>query len=206
MRTATRRWIGLGTLLCMLAEPVGAQEPLPPAPAPSEPPMTAPPPPPPTIAAPPSIPEESMEEMDEAAPRRRRRHLREPRTRRRKGLLIAGAATLGGSYLITAFVGLTLLSGSATPSGATCLNCESVGTAFLIPIAGPWIGLPHANSATGGQFVSALLGIAQAAGLALTVTGIVLFVTSGSQDDSDGLSLQLAPLPGGAVGSLRFAF
>ena len=169
--------------------------------------MTAPPPPPPIMAAPPGAPEEGPpEEMEQPPPRYRRVTRRQPRPRRKIGLLIAGAATLGASYLLTAAVGLRMLSEVDVPAGAICLNCQSVGTAFLIPVAGPWIGLPQADSDKGGQVVAAILGVIQAAGLALTVTGIVLFATSGAPDDSDSFSLQLAPLPGGAVGSLRFAF
>ncbi len=131
-------------------------------------------------------------------------HQRRPK-RKGVGLLIAGGATLLVSYAFTALVGLTMLSGEATPSGATCLNCESVGTAFLIPVVGPWIALPNANGATGGQVVAAILGVAQAAGLGLTITGIVLVATSGqpSNEGPPPLSFQLTPLPGGAFAGVR---
>jgi hypothetical protein len=125
--------------------------------------------------------------------------------------LIAGIATLGGTYLFSALVGAMLLSGLVTPPGATCLNCETAGIPLLIPIAGPWIALPHANEATGGQVVMAILGVAQAAGVILTGVGIAMFATSGpKREDSLALwprvDLQLAPLPGGGYVGLRGAF
>ena len=124
--------------------------------------------------------------------------------KRKKGLMIAGLATFGGSYLFTALVGMTMLSKSNESAGQTCLNCDSVGSKLLIPIAGPWVALPEADG-DDGKFVCAVLGIAQGVGVALSIAGISQFVSSGSPSAGDA-SLHVAYLPGGALGSLQGKF
>jgi hypothetical protein len=94
--------------------------------------------------------------------------------RRHPGTMIAGLSMLAGSYLFSALVGAQLLSGEATPDGAVCTNCE-IGRRFFVPIAGPWLALPDADGGD-GRAACALLGTAQAVGLAWSVAGIVKYV------------------------------
>jgi hypothetical protein len=128
--------------------------------------------------------------------------------------MIAGLSTLGGSYLFSALVGLTLLNYENDHPGEVCLNCEATGSALLIPIAGPWIALPDANEDKGGQVVCAILGLAQATGVVLSIVGIIQFTSSGrpaaavqSEARRPSMTVGFAPMPGGgAMGALRAAF
>lgn len=124
------------------------------------------------------------------------------RPRRKVGLLIGGAATLVASYAISVSVALNLLAQSSR-----CANCDTAGPALLIPIAGPWVALPYANPATGGQVISAILGVAQAVGLGLTIGGVVVFMNSGHPAPAtDDYSMSFSPLPGGAVAAFGGRF
>jgi hypothetical protein len=128
--------------------------------------------------------------------------------------MIAGLATLGGSYMFTALVGYGLLTYEDQHPGERCLNCDSTGSALLIPILGPWIAMSDANSEKGGPAVCAILGIAQATGVALTIAGIIRYVNSGEQQNSrvakdrfSNVTVGLAPIRGGgAVGGLHASF
>ena len=98
----------------------------------------------------------------------------EPRRRSRIGLMIAGWATFVGSYLLSALVGLEMMSGSATGPGEVCLNCDTVGPRLLIPLVGPFLAIPEADG-TDGKVVVGLLGSVQAIGLLLGTIGTALF-------------------------------
>jgi hypothetical protein len=78
---------------------------------------------------------------------------------------------------------------------------------LLIPIFGPWIALPDADGAD-GKTVCAVLGLAQAAGVIMTVVGIVRFVQSGAPQPSasSGLMIGMAPTRGGAMASAGATF
>jgi hypothetical protein len=118
--------------------------------------------------------------------------------------MIAGLATLGGSYLFSALVGAALEGHEWTP-GETCTNCDK-GRLFYIPIAGPWLALPHADG-TGGKALTALLGVAQATGLVLSILGISKFVRSAEVEQAaTRFGFDVGPLPGGAQGQLRLRF
>jgi hypothetical protein len=117
--------------------------------------------------------------------------------------MIAGFATLGGSYLFTALVGMQLLSYESSHPNETCLNCETIGSDLLIPLAGPWIAMTEKDQSKTGPAVLAMLGLAQATGVVLTIAGIIQYKNSAPPSVTVGL----APLPGGgAVGALRGAF
>jgi hypothetical protein len=168
--------------------------------APNADPDAAPPPPAPTapVAAPPpqdALPPARAEDGEEAPA--------EHQTK--KGLMIAGFSTLGGSYLFTALVGLTMLSGVTTQPGQVCTNCQSVGGKLLIPILGPWIALPEADGAD-GKAISAALGIAQGVGVVLTVVGISVYVHSKSDASARISSFGVVPTPGGAEGAVVGVF
>jgi hypothetical protein len=86
----------------------------------------------------------------------------------RVGMIVGGAVTFGVVYLITALTGALVTDvGSATGCGTTCSSAKPL----LIPIAGPFIVLPHTGSAT-GDFGLVLDGLAQMAGVGLIIGGI----------------------------------
>jgi hypothetical protein len=163
-------------------------------------PAAAPPPPAPQYyQAPPPASYQYMEA--ERAP-----YARPPR--RSKGLMIAGFATLGGSYLFSVLVGALLLSQQTVEPGEICINCDK-GSLFFIPIAGPWIAIPYADGGD-GKAVSVIMGLAQLTGVALTIAGITKFVKSGRPsarlERAPALALQLLPTPHAAQASLRLRF
>jgi hypothetical protein len=120
-----------------------------------------------------------------------------PRKRRSVGLMIAGLATLGGSYLFSVLVGLQLTSEDNLGPNEICLNCDK-GDLFLIPVAGPWLFLEYADG-TDGKVITAIMGIAQATGVVLTIFGISKFVSSGQDNYASrpSLTLGFAPRPEG---------
>jgi hypothetical protein len=163
-------------------------------------PAAQPPPPPPQYYQPP--PPASYQYADgERAP-----YARPPR--RSKGLMIAGFATLGGSYLFSVLVGALLLSQQTVEPGEVCINCDR-GSLFFIPIAGPWIAIPYADGGD-GKAVSVIMGLAQLTGVALTIVGVTKFVKSGRPsarlERAPALALQLLPSPHAGQASLRLRF
>jgi hypothetical protein len=121
--------------------------------------------------------------------------------------MIAGLVTFGASYALTALVGLELASGDATSPGTYCTNCDSAPL-LLIPLAGPWIFLPDADGGD-GKAVSAILGVAQATGLVLSIWGIAKFMNSAPADQARAmprLMLGVAPTPHGAYSSMHLRF
>jgi hypothetical protein len=119
--------------------------------------------------------------------------------------MIAGFSTLGGTYLFTALVGLTMLSGVSTQPGEVCTNCQSVGGKLLVPIIGPWLALPEADGAD-GKGISAALGVAQGVGVVLTVIGVSVYVNSKSDTSARISSFGVVPTPGGAEGAVVGVF
>jgi hypothetical protein len=175
------------------AQPVPAQ-PAPPAaqPAPVPPP---PPPPPPQY----QYPRQAQPYDYESAPE-------PPRKRRSAGLMIAGLATLGGSYLFSVLVGLELAKADSDP-GTICTNCDKADL-FYIPIAGPWLFLPDADGSD-GKIIAGIMGLAQATGVVLSIVGIAKFASSGEPDanaQAPRLTLGLAPTPSGAHARLNMQF
>jgi hypothetical protein len=136
--------------------------------------------------------------------------------RRRKGLMIGGIATLGGTYLLSVLVGVEVATGSSNGQGVACPSCQPVGQRLLIPIVGPWLGFPYTDS--GGKALLTLLGLAQATGVVLSIVGISQFRTdappAGEPDpaqqrqwgSSGSVSFGVLPTQNGAFGfaSARF--
>jgi hypothetical protein len=86
-------------------------------------------------------------------------------TRKRKGLIIGGAVTLGATYLLSAMV---------AAAGADLSDSGNNSVASLyVPVFGPFIQLANAGSST-GRFWCVIDGGAQAAGLAMLISGLVL--------------------------------
>jgi hypothetical protein len=84
---------------------------------------------------------------------------------RHLGLLIGGIVTLGASYGLSASVGFQLMS--KYPSGSWQ---ETSGRRLLFPIVGPWVAVPAASTGA-AKGVFAVLGVAQALGVILTIAG-----------------------------------
>ena len=84
-------------------------------------------------------------------------------TRIRKGLVIAGAATFGGAYLLTSL------------GAAIATDTSSNGDAYaplFIPVAGPFITIRTAEANATGSFGLVMDGLVQTAGLAMLVAGL----------------------------------
>jgi len=103
--------------------------------------------------------------------------------RRGKGMMVGGWTMLGVSYVFTALTGAIMadLCSSTAP-------CKRVGTYMLIPVAGPFIAIGPAQSATGKIFLG-FTGAIQAAGLIMGIVGTAQFVADGRQArvNADGL-------------------
>lgn len=117
--------------------------------------------PPPPYAAPIYAPEE-ITDFDDTAPVPPG-YTRVQRTR--KGLIIAGAATLGATYGVTAFA--AAIAADVNHIDGT----DTDVTAMLIPVAGPFLQLQHTDSAV-GKFWLTVLGGGQAAGAIMLLYGL----------------------------------
>ena len=125
-----------------------------------------------------------------------------------KGLLIAGIAILGGSYMLTALP--TALWNALDQDLSSAASTSKHGTYWplYIPVIGPWIELSYLSSNpyySGWAVLPAipcvLSGLIQGTGLALTIAGAV----TGRRVpvyDTPGPSISFAPiaLPGGGGG------
>ncbi len=83
--------------------------------------------------------------------------------RKRKGLIIGGAATLGATYAVSALIAAV---GQDTNQGET-----NPVAAMWIPVAGPFIQIGNSNSATEDVFLVGL-GAAQVAGAVMLYYGM----------------------------------
>ena len=90
-----------------------------------------------------------------------------PNRNRGLGLMIAGVSVFSISYLISVTAGVIMIDS----------NNEEIGRPLLIPIAGPWIGISRAGSATAGLGL-AFAGLAQLAGLGMSIGGGVVLARS----------------------------
>lgn len=131
--------------------------------------------------------------------------------------MIAGLSTLGGSYLITASAGLQMRDWQKDhpDSNKVCVNCDAVGNAFLVPIVGPWIAMKDANQDGTSLAICAMLGLAQATGVVLSILGIQRYMDSAPPDAQTppvsksltNVHVGLAPVRGGGVlGGLGASF
>jgi hypothetical protein len=88
-----------------------------------------------------------------------------PRTRARTGMIVAGAVTFGTLYLFTA-----LVAAAGADSAQTNGTSNQYG-ALWVPGVGPFLQMTNTSSAT-GNYVLAIDGLAQCAGLAMLIYGI----------------------------------
>lgn len=104
------------------------------------------------------------------------------------GMTISGYTIFGTSYLISALVGTISLDYAADVGGT-----GTYGRRMLIPIAGPFMAIPRADSATGGLFTG-FLGVIQVGGFVLGTAGAIKFGRANRQlrlsADTGGLKLQ----------------
>jgi hypothetical protein len=104
------------------------------------------------------------------------------------GMTISGYTMFGTSYLISALIGTISLDYAADVGGT-----GKYGRRMLIPIAGPFIAIPRADSATGGLFTG-FLGVIQVAGFVLGTAGAIKLGRANRQlrlsANSGGLQLQ----------------
>lgn len=112
----------------------------------------------------------------------------------RKGLVIGGAVTFGAIYLITA------LTAGLIQSVADTVNSEAEEvTPLYIPVAGPFVAMATLNAEGGGIVALALLGVGQAAGVGMFITGLAAQQTELVRNDvgaNDKPRIHLAPLVG----------
>src|SRR5690606_26933723 len=83
------------------------------------------------------------------------------------GMTISGYTIFGTSYLISALVGTISLDLAADVGGT-----GTYGRRVLIPVAGPFVAIPRADSATGGLFAGSL-GVIQVGGFVLGTAGAI---------------------------------
>jgi hypothetical protein len=88
------------------------------------------------------------------------------KTRARLGLVIGGAVTFGVLYLTSAFVGV--VGGSVDE----WRNDKDRYSVMYIPLAGPWIAIGTIKPIASAGFGLGLLGVGQAAGVAMFIGGL----------------------------------
>lgn len=88
-------------------------------------------------------------------------------TSRAHGLAVAGWATLGGTYAMSALIGTIAMD---TAEGSR--RRKLYGGWMTIPVGGPFVAAVYARSST-GKLLTASLGIAQGVGLVVGVLGSV---------------------------------
>jgi hypothetical protein len=83
------------------------------------------------------------------------------------GMTISGYTLFGTSYLISALVGTISIDYARDIGGS-----GTYGRRMLIPLAGPFMAIPRADSATGGLFTG-FVGVVQVAGFVLGTAGAI---------------------------------
>ena len=92
--------------------------------------------------------------------------------RRQTGLIVGGAVTLGGAWLVS--VGIATLAASQTTGYSTSLDFSETWP-LLLPIVGPWIQMKFTGSGPYTDITNTFLvldGVVQAGGLAMLIAGV----------------------------------
>jgi hypothetical protein len=104
------------------------------------------------------------------------------------GMTISGYTLFGTSYLISALIGTISIDYARDVGGA-----GKYGRRMLIPLAGPFMAIPRADSATGGLFTG-LIGVVQVTGFVLGTAGAIRLGRANRElmlmADSGGLTLK----------------
>ena len=101
---------------------------------------------------------------------------------RRIGLIVGGATTFGVGYGLGVLLAFASLG--STNEMCPCSTSNHERGYLLIPVVGPWIAMGSAHGGDTGAL--ALLGLVQATGVALTVGGIVRYVSDGTSAEGSG--------------------
>jgi hypothetical protein len=146
------------------------------------------------------------------------------RRHEQQGLIIGGAVTFGGLYVASAFMGVVLQLGTDLGTSLGCIGrslsasvgqranepCESKDdyVPMLVPLAGPFLAMDTANPDTAGTIALGALGIGQAAGVALLVTGLATRDARLLRNDVTGSGVTVTPAvgPGFAGAAVGGAF
>lgn len=109
-------------------------------------------------------------------------------TRRGVGLMFAGWAIFGSSYLASALIGGLAIDPCdyIDPDD----SCRDEGLYLLVPVVGPLVAIPYASPTIRAPLAIAF--VAQAAGLSLGIAGTVLFLRARAQNTAvnvDGVRL-----------------
>ena len=108
----------------------------------------------------------------------------------RVGLIVGGAVTFGLTYLTTALAGALVSDiGNATNCGNSCSSAKPL----LVPLVGPFIVLPHSDTATGSFFL-VFDGLVQAAGIGMLIGGIAAPKVDLVRDEVGTIKVQPTPL------------
>jgi hypothetical protein len=123
------------------------------------------------------------------------------------GMTVAGFTIFGSFYLISAAMGTMAIDNAfafdwETPDEWEAKRRETFGKRLVIPVAGPFLAVPHAGSATGG-LATAMLGVAQIAGLTLGTLGAVRLAKARRQHR---FAMGIAPTPEGTTMSMSLRF
>lgn len=127
---------------------------------------------------------------------------------RGKGMMIAGFSIFAGTWLSAIVLGAGFIDNN-TPSG------YMYGRRLMVPVLGPFLaaGIPDDGASTNMAYV--FLGLAQTAGLALGITGAVLFsksrkaartLTSQGLHLGRGVHMSSSPRWGGGTLNLKLQF
>lgn len=90
----------------------------------------------------------------------------------RKGMMITGWIMLCASYLASSLIGVIVMDQADEEYSDCGERCKRLGGYMLIPLAGPFVAIPHTKSYT-GKWGMAALGVSQVAGLVLGIIGTV---------------------------------
>ena len=102
--------------------------------------------------------------------------------------MIAGASILGGSYLLSATIGVGILDDRHDYDHGGSWDRGFVGRWLFVPIAGPFVAMSRAGDGGWGLW---LLGMIQLVGAGLTTGGIIRYNNTKRAIDAQGLSWEL---------------
>ena len=94
--------------------------------------------------------------------------------RPRKGMMVAGIAILGGAYLLSTTVAVSLFEDDDDDLYDSCPSCNRVAPWLFLPVFGPFVAMTKTRDDAGDSGLY-LLGMAQLVGLALTIGGAIRY-------------------------------
>jgi hypothetical protein len=135
--------------------------------------------------------------------------------RRGRMLMIVGWSVFGGTYALTATLGI-ILHNSTRICDASGDSCRRPGLPMLIPIVGPLFLVRDYAETESGPLVTASTMLFQSASLAAAIAGTVLYVRDGKRrrlgepqaglDLGHGVRLRAAPRLDGGMLQLSYRF